>query len=141
MTKPSRSRSQGREACSGSSLRVESAFMTANPPTASGVITDSVPPAIAPSASPYWIIRYASPIACAPVVQAVTMARFGPFMPYLIEMLPAASLTMRPVMKKGEMTLGLPPLSTYFLCVSSMSGRPPIPEPTTTANALRGSRP
>ena len=86
--------------------------MTAKPPTASGVMTDSVPPAIAASASPYWIIRYASPTACAPVVQAVTVARLGPFRPYLIEMFPAASLTMRPVMKKGEMTRGLPPLST-----------------------------
>ena len=45
--------------------------MTAKPPTASGVMTDSVPPAIAASASPYWIIRYASPMAWAPVVQAV----------------------------------------------------------------------
>ena len=49
-------------------------------------------------------------------------------------MLPPASLTMSPVMKNGEMTRGLLPLSMYLRCVSSMSGRPPIPEPTTTAN-------
>ncbi len=55
-----------------------SAFITANPPTASGVITDSVPPAIAASASPYWIMRYASPTAWAPVVQAVAVERLGP---------------------------------------------------------------
>ena len=40
-------------------------------------------------------------------------------------------------MKKGEMTRGLPPLSTNLRCVSSMSGRPPMPEPTTTANRSR----
>ncbi len=36
-------------------------------------------------------------------------------------------------MKKGEMTRGFPPFSTYLRCVSSMIGSPPIPEPTTTA--------
>jgi hypothetical protein len=113
--------------------------MTANPPTASGVITDSVPPAIAASASPYWIIRYASPTACAPVVQAVTVERLGPWIPYLIEMFPAASLTMRPVMKNGEMTRGLFPPSTYLRIVSSMRGSPPMPEPTTTATRVRFS--
>ena len=35
------------------------------------------------------------------------------------------------------MTRGFPPFSTYFLCVSSMSGRPPMPEPTTMANRSR----
>ena len=71
------------------------------------------------------------------MVHAVTVERFGPFSPYLIEMLPAASLTMSPVMKKGEMTFGLLSDSTYFLCVSSIRGRPPMPEPTTTAMRSR----
>ncbi len=102
-------------------------------------MTDSVPPAMAASASPYWIFRYASPTAWAPVVHAVTVARFGPFSPYLIEMFPAASFTMRPVMKNGEMTRGLLPLSTNSRCVFSISGRPPIPDPTTTAIRSRFS--
>ncbi len=54
-------------------------------------------------------------------------------------MLPPASLTISPVMKNGEMTRGLPPVSMNFLWVSSMSGRPPIPDPTTTANRSRFS--
>jgi hypothetical protein len=70
-------------------------------------------------------------------VHAVTVARFGPFIPYLIEMLPAASLTMRPVMKNGEMTLGLSWLSTNARDVFSISGSPPMPEPMTTATRSR----
>jgi hypothetical protein len=60
-------------------------------------------------------------------------------MPYLIEMLPAASLTMRPVMKKGEMTRALFPDSMNSFCVRSMSGSPPIPDPTMTAIRSRFS--
>ena len=36
ITKPSRSASKGREAVSGESLRVDSAFIAQNPPTARG---------------------------------------------------------------------------------------------------------
>jgi len=50
MTKPSRPASNGRDARSGSSLRVESAFIAQKPPTASGTIVASVPPAIIASA-------------------------------------------------------------------------------------------
>ncbi len=46
ITKPSRVRSKGREACSGSSLRGESAFMLAKPAIARGVMAASAPPAI-----------------------------------------------------------------------------------------------
>jgi hypothetical protein len=81
MTKPSRSASQGREARSGSSLRVESAFIEEKPAMASGVITASLPPAIIASASPFWIRRKASPTAWRPVVQAVAGAEFGPRAP------------------------------------------------------------
>ena len=52
ITKPSRSRSKGREARTGSSLRVDSARMAAKPPTPSGVMAASLPPAIMASASP-----------------------------------------------------------------------------------------
>ena len=81
MTKPSRSRSQGRDAFSGSSLRVDSARMAQNPPSASGDITLSEPPAIIASASPHCTWRKASPTACSPVVQAVAGAVLGPRAP------------------------------------------------------------
>ncbi len=94
-------------------------------------MTASAPPVIAASASPYWIMRYASPIACAPVVQAVIVARFGPFAPYLIETWPDVMFAMSPGMKNGENLSG-PPSHTRR-CWLSISGRPPMPEPMTTA--------
>src|SRR6266568_3531018 len=51
ITNPSRSASNGREARSGSSLRVDRARMAEKPPTHSGAITPSHPPAIMTSAS------------------------------------------------------------------------------------------
>ncbi len=46
---------------------------------------DSVPPATITSASPSAIRRAASPMACAPVEQAVTTALLGPFSPNSID--------------------------------------------------------
>ena len=130
-TKPSRSRSQGRDAVAGSSLRVESARIAAKPPTASGVTTASEPPAIITSASPRRMMFAASPIACADVAQAVATAEFGPLAPVRIEIEARADmLTMRPGMKNGLMRRG--PFSRTVLCISSMSGRPPIPAPMQT---------
>ena len=71
MTKPSRSLSKGREAFSGASLRVLSARIEQKPPTPSGVIAASEPPAIIASASPRWMRRKESPTAWAPLAQAV----------------------------------------------------------------------
>ena len=65
----------------GSSLRVESAFMAAKPPTPSGVMAASAPPAIIASASPRWMMRKASPMEWAEVVQAVAVASLGPRAP------------------------------------------------------------
>ena len=48
----------------------------------------SEPPATIISASPDLIILAASPIACAPVEQAVTTEWFGPFRPCLIDICP-----------------------------------------------------
>ena len=50
-TKPSRSRSKGLLALSGSAFRVESARMAANPPTHMGVMAASAPPQIITSAA------------------------------------------------------------------------------------------
>ena len=52
ITKPSRSLSNGRDAFSGSSLRVDSAFMLEKPAIASGVTAASAPPVIIMSAAP-----------------------------------------------------------------------------------------
>ena len=46
---------------------------------------------------------------CVPVVQAVTMAMFGPFMPYRIDRLPEIMLMMQLGTKNGEILRG--PLS------------------------------
>ena len=55
MTKPSRSRSNGREACAGSSLRREVALIGSKHAIEIGEIGDSAAPAITMSASPSWI--------------------------------------------------------------------------------------
>ncbi len=46
---------------------------------------DSAPPATMTSASPHWMMRAASPMAWAPVEQAVTTALFGPRSPCRID--------------------------------------------------------
>jgi hypothetical protein len=75
ITNPARSRSNGREACSGSSFQsVARLRALANPAIARGCMQDSDPPATITSASPKDIMRAASPRACAPVVQAVVAA-------------------------------------------------------------------
>ena len=55
-------------------MRSDSAVMFANPPIAIGVTVASAPPVMMMSASPYWIARYATPIACALVAHADTVA-------------------------------------------------------------------
>src|SRR5439155_26683830 len=77
----SRPASHGRQARAGSSLRVESAFMEANPPMPIGVLVASVPPQIIISAAPRSIILNESPMAWAEAEQAVAVAEFGPRAP------------------------------------------------------------
>src|SRR5208282_977820 len=138
ITKPSRSLSQGRLARAGSSLRVESARMAANPPTPMGVMAASEPPAIITSASWCWMMRKESPMEWALVVQAVAVASFGPLAPNLMETCPAARLTMAAGMKKGEILRGPP--SRSAVCSRSMTSNPPMPEPicTPTLSAFSG---
>src|SRR5215470_19021538 len=102
MTKPSRSASNGREALSGLSLRVDNARIAANPPTPIGVTAASDPPQIMTSASPRAITRNASPTAWAPDEQAVHGAELGPRAPNRIETCPAARLMMLDGIKKGD---------------------------------------
>ena len=74
MTKPSRLRLKGREAVAGSSLRFESARSAQKPPSPIGEMAASEPPLSTTSASPYWIVRRARPIAWLPDAHAETTA-------------------------------------------------------------------
>ena len=75
-------------------------------------------------------MRALRPIACRPVVHAVTTEMLGPFIPNMIDRLPEIMLMMVPGMKKGEILRGPPPRKSS--CVSSIIGRPPMPEPILT---------
>ncbi|MCY1309781.1 hypothetical protein D9M70_599070 [compost metagenome] len=88
---------------------VDSALQAAKPASEIRQIGDSAPPATMTSASPSAIRRLASPIACAPVEQAVTTEWFGPRSLWRIDTWPEARLIRRPGMKNGEMRRG--PLS------------------------------
>jgi hypothetical protein len=129
-TKPSRSRSKGREAVAGSSLRSESALQAQKPPTPERFTQASAPPAIITSASPYSIMRPASPMQCELVVQAETIETFGPLALNWIEIRPATMLMIEPGTKKGEMRFG--PFAIISRMLSSIIGSPPMPEPTFT---------
>src|SRR6266852_5662834 len=134
-TNPSRPASQGRLARAGSSLRVERAFIEANPPTPIGVMVASVPPQIIISAAPRSIILKESPMACAEAEHAVAVAEFGPRAPYRIEICPEAKLTIADGIKNGEIRPG-PPFSS-FPCSRSMMSNPPIPDETYTPTSSR----
>ena len=76
----------------------------------------SVPPATITSASPMAISRQESPMACAPVEQAVTTEWFGPLRPKRMETYPEARLISRPGMKNWLMRRG--PFSCSVIEVS-----------------------
>ena len=73
MTKPSRPASKGREAFSGSSLRVDRAFMAAKAAIPTRVTAASLPPHTTESTRPARIRSSPSPIAWADAEQAVTV--------------------------------------------------------------------
>ena len=79
MTKPSRSRSNGRLAFSGVSLRVERARMAAKAVTPTLQTGASLPPANITSASPRLMISKASPMPLVLAAQAVQTVDERPF--------------------------------------------------------------
>ena len=97
MMKPSRSRSNGEEM-----PRRDSAPMRLNAARQSPVSAASEPPATTTSASPRWIMRVASPIACAPVAQALATDQPGPWAPSAIATAPAAAFGIIIGTKSGE---------------------------------------
>ena len=111
-------------------MREDSARAEAKPPRPKGEIVDSAPPAIMMSASPYSIKRPAAPMQCRPVVHAVTIARFGPLSPYLIDKCPEIMFMIEAGTKNGLILRG--PRFVSSACVSSIIGKPPMPEPTMT---------
>ena len=90
MTKPSLSRSNGRDARSGSSLRFVIARQAQNPAIPIGLIGASAPPASMATASPRLMISNASPIALAPVEHAETIQWLGPRRSLRIDTMPLA---------------------------------------------------
>ena len=76
----------------------------------SPVSAASVPPATTTSASPRWIMRSASPIACAPVAHAEATEKPGPWAPRRMAIVPAAALGIIIGTKCGE-TARSPPSS------------------------------
>ena len=66
----------------------------------------SAPPAIITSASPYSIMRPASPMQCELVVHAETIETLGPLALNWIEIIPATMLMMVPGTKKGDRRRG-----------------------------------
>ena len=129
-TNPSRAASKGREALSGSSLRVDIAFMEQNPAMVRGTMMASAPPAIMMSASPRWISRLASPRAWLPVAQAVTTEEFGPLAPKRMDTSPEAMLMMSMGITKGDTRSK--PFSRSACSPSRSVVIPPMPEPMST---------
>lgn len=80
MTKPEREASKGREAAGGLELKeVVRERERSKPVRVRGWMQDSEPPASIMEASPCEMKREASPMECAPVVQAVVQAWLGPW--------------------------------------------------------------
>src|SRR5262245_8822364 len=74
--------------------------------------------------------REASPIACAPVAQAVTTAWLGPRKPCRIDTWPEARLISALGMKNGEILRG--PSFSRMSALLPIASRPPMPEPIST---------
>ena len=109
---------------------MDSARDAQKPPIASALTVDSAPPATMTSASPYSMMRAASPRLWFAVEHALTIAMFGPSKPYWIDTSPATMLMIEPGTKNGEI-LRRPPRMKSDL-VSSIIGSPPMPEPMHT---------
>ncbi len=102
-----------------------------------GVIAASAPPVIMMSASPRWMVRKASPMALAALAQAVATAVLGPRKPYVIDNVPLAALTIIFGTRNAETRSG--PLFSSLASCSSISCKPPIPEPMITPQRNKSS--
>src|SRR5262245_23804308 len=137
-TKPSRARSQGRDAFSGSSLRVDMARIAAKPASGRAWMTASVPPATTMSARPARMMSTPSATASAPVAQALATQCVPAFAPSSRPTQAAGPLGMSIGIVCGETRRG--PLASRMSSWASRVRAPPMPEPMLTANRS-GSRP
>ena len=128
-TNPSRPESNGRDACVGSSLRVDNARIAAKPATPMGAIAASLPPANMTSASPRRMIAMALPMASEPAAQAVHVALSGPLAPSNSETWAAPMLGIIMGIRSGLTRSG--PFSISRRTSSSNVARPPTPLPMT----------
>ena len=118
----------------GSSLRVDSAFIAANPPMPSGVMAASAPPAIIASVSPRgwtstprrWRARWSS--------TRTPATSSGPWRRTRMVISPGAMLMIIWRMKNGERRSK--PFSSAFLCCSSSEPSPPMPGADDDAHLL-----
>jgi hypothetical protein len=122
--------SNGRLAVAGSSLRVLRARMALNPPTPSSQMAPSEPPASIASALPLRIRARASPRQCVPDAQAVTTAKLGPFMLWLMEIRPGRMFEIICGIMNGEKRPGPRERSTSIWACRICN--PPTPEAATT---------
>ena len=120
ITNPSRRASNGREIPVGDSACIELKL-----PNPNGVSVASAPPTTTASASSYWIMRSAAPIAWAPLEHADTMLYIWPCRPYFIETAAAAAFDICAGIPSGDILAG--PRSRSTSCWSSIVWIPPIP--------------
>src|SRR3954451_441686 len=130
-TKPSRALSNGREARSGSSLRVLMARIAAKPAMGSGWTHASVPPTRTTSARSKRSRSRPQRMASAPDAQALTGACTPPLAPIASPTAAAGPLGMSMGMVKGETRLG--PFSSRTSSCPRRVSAPPMPVPKTTA--------
>ena len=103
----------------------DSACIELNQAKPNAVRVASAPPPTTASASPYWIIRSAEPIAWAPEAQAETTPKLWPRSPCFIVTAAAPALGMYCGMPSGE-TIFAPRSRITSCCVSTVS-MPPMP--------------
>ena len=94
-------------------------------PKPNGVSVASAPPTTTASASSYWIIRSAQPIAWAPLEQADTTLYIWPWRPNFIDTAAAAAFGICAGIPSGDIRAG--PRSRSTSCWSSIVWMPPIP--------------
>jgi len=103
----------------------ESACIVLNEPNPKSVSVASAPPATTASASPYWIMRAANPIAWPLDAQAEATAKVCPWMPWRIETAAAAALGMYIGIPSGEIRIG--PFSRITSRLVCTVVKPPMP--------------
>ena len=141
MTNPSRSSSNGREACAGSSLRVLIARITLNAAYVIGASGASEPPASITSARPSRIACSASPTAIVPEAQLIALVELGPVNPNSIAMLQLAAPGKTARARAGSRPRG-PSARNRSTCDSANATPPsaePIIAPTRSRSSVAGS--